>query len=98
MDGWTNGRNFSPFYKTSSPIGAAALLPIHVNYQILEQGKGTADHMMPLGDWFFNEFPKIKDEKWSTEKDLSIETNPRSVALFTWEREANISKLPSQKF
>ena len=32
------------------------------------------------------------------EKDLSIETNPRSEALFSWEREANISKLPSQKF
>ena len=52
MDGWTDGRNFSPFYRTSSPIGAAALLPIHVNYQIPKQGKGTADHMMPLGDWF----------------------------------------------
>ena len=22
-DGWTDGRNFSPFYKTSSPVGAA---------------------------------------------------------------------------
>ena len=32
------------------------------------------------------------------EKDLSIETNPRSVALFAWEIEANIGKLPSQKF
>ena len=32
------------------------------------------------------------------EKDLSIETNSRSVALFAWEIEANIGKLPSQKF
>ena len=23
-EGWTDGRNFSPFYRTSSPIGAAA--------------------------------------------------------------------------
>ena len=52
MDKRMDGRNFSPFYRTSSPIGAAALLPIHVNYQIPKQGKGTADHMMPLGDWF----------------------------------------------
>ena len=44
-DGWTDGK--SPFYRTLSPIGAAALLCIHANYQILEQGKGTADHRMP---------------------------------------------------
>ena len=54
-DGWMDGRNFSPFYRISSPIGTAALLHIHVNYQKLKQGKGTADHMMPLGDWLLNE-------------------------------------------
>ena len=27
MDGRTDGRKISPFYRTSSPIGAAALLP-----------------------------------------------------------------------
>ena len=48
----TDERKFSPFYRTSSPIGAAALLHIHVNYQILEQGKGTADHMMPRATGF----------------------------------------------
>ena len=26
-DGWTDGRNFSPFYRTLSPIGAAAQKP-----------------------------------------------------------------------
>ena len=26
-DGWMNGRKISPFYRTLSPIGAAALLP-----------------------------------------------------------------------
>ena len=45
-------QNFSPFYRTSSPIGAAALLNIHINYQILKQGKGTADHMMPRANGF----------------------------------------------
>ena len=53
MDEHTKGQKISPFYRTSSPIGAAALLYIQVNYQILKQGKGTADLMMPLGDWFF---------------------------------------------
>ena len=54
--------------------------------------------MIEHNSFSFNEFPKIKDEKWSKEKDLSIETNPRSVALFAWEIEANIGKLPFQKF
>ena len=27
-NGWTDGRKISPFYKTSSPTGAAALLPL----------------------------------------------------------------------
>ena len=48
-----DGRNFSPFYRTSSPIGAAALLHIHVNYQIFKQGKGTTNNMMPLSECFF---------------------------------------------
>ena len=47
MDGQTDGWNFTPFYRTSSPIGADALLHIHVHYQILKQGRGTADYMMP---------------------------------------------------
>ena len=51
-DGRTDGRNFSPFYRTSSPIGATALLAIHINYQILKQGKGIADHMMPRATGF----------------------------------------------
>ena len=47
MNGWPN---FCPFYRTLSPIGAAALLHIHVNNRILKQGEGTADHMMPRKD------------------------------------------------
>ena len=30
-DGWTDGRKISPFYRTLSPIGAAALLPPYEN-------------------------------------------------------------------
>ena len=45
----TNGRKISPFYRTSSPIGAAALPPPMKTKEKVEQGKGTADHLMPLG-------------------------------------------------
>ena len=52
MDGWTDGRTdrctpIFPLYST----GAAVLLPISKL-----QGKGTADHLLPPGDWFFVEF------------------------------------------
>ena len=48
-DGRTDGRKISPFYRTSSPIGAAALPPPMKIKEKVEQGKGTADHLMPLG-------------------------------------------------
>ena len=51
-DGRTNGRKISPFYRTSSPIGAAALPPPMKTKEKVEQGKGTADHLMPLGYLF----------------------------------------------
>ena len=57
MDGWADGqmnkRKISPFYRTLSPIGAAALPPPMKTKEKLEQGKGTADHLMPLGYLFF---------------------------------------------
>ena len=53
MDGRTNeqtdGQKISPFYRTSSPIGAAALPPPMKTKEKVQQGKGTADHLMPLG-------------------------------------------------
>ena len=58
-DGRMDGRNFSPFHWFSSPIGADALLYIHVNYQIFKQGKGTADHMMPWVTGFLSFFPSF---------------------------------------
>ena len=48
-DGRTDKRKISPFYRTLSPIGAAALPPPMKTKEKLEQGKGTADHLMPLG-------------------------------------------------
>ena len=37
------------FYRTSSPMGAAALPPPMKTKEKVERGKGTADHLMPLG-------------------------------------------------
>ena len=48
MDGRTNERKISPFYGTLSPIGAAALPTPMKTKEKVEQGKGTADHLMPL--------------------------------------------------
>ena len=50
-DGWTDGQKISPFYRTLSPIGAAALLPPMKTREV-EHGKGTTDHLMPLGYLF----------------------------------------------
>ena len=46
MDGRTDKRKIFPFYKTSFPIGAAALLPPPMKTREVEQGKETADHLM----------------------------------------------------
>ena len=45
-DGWMNGK---------SPIGAAALPPPMKTKEKVQQGKGTADHLMPLG-YLFNKY------------------------------------------
>ena len=42
MNGQTNG-------KSPHSIGAAALPPPMITKEKVEQGKGTADHLMPLG-------------------------------------------------
>ena len=46
---WTDVRKISPFYRTLSPIGAAALPPPMKTKEKVEQGKGAADHLMHLG-------------------------------------------------
>ena len=48
----TDIQKISPFYRTLSPIGAAALPPPMKTKEKVEQGKGTADHLMPLGYLF----------------------------------------------
>ena len=45
----TNKQKISSFYRISSPIGAAALPAPMKTKEKVEQGKGTADHLMPLG-------------------------------------------------
>ena len=48
----TDGQKISPFYKTTTP----ALPPHMKTKEKVEQGKRTADHLMPLGDWFSRRF------------------------------------------
>ena len=48
-DGRTDERKISSFYRSLSPIGAAALPHPMKTKEKVEQGKGTADHLMPLG-------------------------------------------------
>ena len=52
-EGGTYGQKISPFYRTLSPIGAVALPPPMKTKEKVEQGKGTADHLMPLGFFLF---------------------------------------------
>ena len=52
----TNGQKISPFYRTLSPIGAAALPPPMQTKEKVEQGKETTDHLMPLGYLFHQDF------------------------------------------
>ena len=58
-----DGRKISPFYRTLSPIGAAALPPPMKIKEKEEQGKGTADHLMPLGDWLYLVLSRAADLK-----------------------------------
>ena len=58
-DGWTDGRTdgqtyaqFPPVsYRTLSPLGPLPCLPQNCHCNIDGQGKGTADHILPLRDW-----------------------------------------------
>ena len=54
-DGQTDGqtdRNSPCVLEDFVPFRAAALLPINFNTHKLKQGKGTDDHILPVGDWF----------------------------------------------
>ena len=59
-DGWTDGWKIFPFYRTLSPIGAAALPPPMKTKEKVEQGKGTADHLMPFGYSFLIDISKSR--------------------------------------
>ena len=51
MDGWAD---FPCVLQDFVPFGAAALLPFNINQTLLKQGTGTADHLLPLGCYFFS--------------------------------------------
>ena len=51
MDAWMDGWTEIPpvFYRTSSPLGPLSCFR-SVRKKYREQGKGIADHILPLGD------------------------------------------------
>ena len=62
-NGWANDQKVSPFYSTWSPIGATALLPPE-NQEKVEQGKGSADHLVPLVLHCFIQNKSLVGPKW----------------------------------
>ena len=56
-DGRTDGRTKYPLYSRGRcPSGATALLTIRKSNKKEKQGKGTADHILTLVDYFFSAF------------------------------------------
>ena len=54
MYGQMDGRiDFPCVLQDFVPFGAAALLPFNSNHTLLKQGTGTADHLLPLGCYYF---------------------------------------------
>merc|ERR1711989_230454 len=50
-------KQISPvFYRTSSPLGPLPCLLPNCHFNVDGQSKGTADHLLPLGDWFLLSF------------------------------------------
>ena len=53
-EGRTDGQTDSPcVLQDFISFGAAALLPLNLNHILLKQGTGTADHLLPLGCYFW---------------------------------------------
>merc|ERR1712183_125856 len=86
-DGRTNGQTNvwknSPFYRTLSPIGAAALPPPIKTKEKVEQGKGTADHLMPLGYLFFLSQCKLTPKCYQTCVTAPAHTHATDVVMYT---------------
>ena len=79
-EGWRDKRKISPFYRTSSPIGAAALPPPMKSKEKVEQGKGAADHLMPLG-YLVLISPQVVTFLWHRRKWRSTSTFQTKAAL-----------------
>ena len=53
-DGWMERRaDFPCVLQDFVRFGAAALLPFNSNHTLLKQGTGAADHLLPLGCYYF---------------------------------------------
>ena len=79
-------------HSTSSPTGAAALLLLrklkpNKLETIVKQSKGTADHLMPLGDWLTvpftpGQFNDHSLDHWSNKQELLLLKGIFSVPPF----------------
>ena len=59
MDRWTDGWDIFPLFSTGLcplwfPQGPLPCLHSSYHHEIPEQGKGTDDHLLPLGKWFLS--------------------------------------------
>ena len=67
MDRWMDIRMYRfPLYHCSTglcplqfPLGPLPCLPNSYLCEILEQGKGTNDHLLPWGDWLLYNAPLL---------------------------------------
>ena len=74
MDKRTDKQKISPLYRTLSPIWAAALLPPMKTKEKEKQDKGTADHLMPLGYFFYANTNPSQPNRYSA--NLSHDASP----------------------
>ena len=86
-EGWTDRwTDFPCVLQDFVPFGAAALLPLNLNYLLLKQGTGTADHLLPLGCYYFSYLFGARNFRGSNDllflsERLFDETNSRDKRL-----------------
>ena len=74
--GRTDVVKISTFYRTSSPIGATALLPKGRPRPIT---RNRADHLMPLSNWFI-----VKGNFYVPIKKVGVLSTPRHIRHIPW--------------
>ena len=75
-------QKISPFYRTLSPIGAAGLPPPMKTKEKVEQGKGTADPLMPLGYFLIFKFFLTKLKPTKVKRSECPKYNNHHIVLY----------------